>query len=101
MAMVLVGATIVASVETTWAGTITPPPGKDIFRWSYPASGVDAIHFNKGEEMGRFKLGSTVVSTFAPNMVEFNPEAGPKTVTRLGQHYADLVASATTTSDVG
>jgi len=88
--MVLVGATIVASIETIWAGTITPPAGKDVFTWTYPATGVDAIRLNKGDEMGRFKLGSTVVSTFAPNMVEFNSEAGPETVTRLGQHYADI-----------
>ena len=91
LAMVLVGATIVASIETTWAGTITPPAGKDIFRWQYPAKGVDAITFEKGDEMGRFKLGSTVVSTFAPNMVEFASDAGPETVTKLGEHYANLV----------
>ena len=90
LAMVLVGATIVASIETTWAGTITPPAGKDIFRWQYPASGVDVITFKKGDEMGRFKLGSTVVSTFAPNMVEFASSAEPETVTRLGEHYANL-----------
>lgn len=90
LAMVLVGATIVASIETTWAGTITPPAGSDIFRWKYPAKGVDAITFEKGDEMGRFKLGSTVVSTFAPNMVEFTPEAGPQTITRLGELYAKL-----------
>ncbi len=92
LAMVLVGATIVASIETTWAGTITPPAGKDIFRWSYPADGVDAIKFNKGDEMGRFKLGSTVVSTFSPQMIDFNTSAGPETVTRLGEHYADIVS---------
>lgn len=92
MAMVLVGATIVASIETVWAGTVTPPAGKDVFRWKYPATGVDAITLEKGAEMGRFKLGSTVVSTFAPNMVKFNEQAGPATVTRLGEHYADLVA---------
>lgn len=91
MAMVLVGATIVASIETTWAGTITPPAGKDVFRWTYPAEGIDAIHFEKGDEMGRFKLGSTVVTTFEPNMVKFDETAGPETVTRLGEHYADLV----------
>ncbi len=96
-AMVLVGATIVASIETTWAGTITPPAGKDIFRWQYPAKGVDAITFNKGDEMGRFKLGSTVVSTFSPNMIEFNPNAGPETVTRLGEHYANLLAKESET----
>lgn len=91
LAMVLVGATIVASIETTWAGTITPPAGKDIFKWTYPADGVDAIRFNKGDEMGRFKLGSTVVSTFSPNMINFNESAGPETVTRLGEHYADII----------
>jgi phosphatidylserine decarboxylase len=93
LAMVLVGATIVASIETTWAGTITPPAGKDIFRWQYPAKGIDAITFEKGDEMGRFKLGSTVVSAFAPNMVEFAPNAGPETVTRLGELYANLTGS--------
>lgn len=91
MSMVLVGATIVASIETIWGGTITPPAGKDIHSWQYPAVGDDAIHLKKGDEMGRFKLGSTVVTTFAPNMVNFNAEAGPETVTRLGEHYADLV----------
>jgi len=91
MAMVLVGATIVASIETTWAGTITPPAGKDIFRCQYPAEGATAIRFNKGDEMGRFKLGSTVITTFAANMVNFNQTAGPETVTRLGEHYADLI----------
>lgn len=91
LAMVLVGATIVASIETTWAGTITPPAGKDIFRWQYPKDGADAITFNKGDEMGRFKLGSTVVSTFAPKMLDdFAPDAGPGTVTRLGEVYASL-----------
>ncbi|MDO6445022.1 archaetidylserine decarboxylase [Colwellia sp. 1_MG-2023] len=91
LAMVLVGATIVASIETTWAGTITPPAGKDIFRWTYPADGIDAIRLNKGDEMGRFKLGSTVVATFSPNMINFNETAGPETVTRLGEHFADII----------
>ena len=96
MAMVLVGATIVASIETVWAGTVTPPAGKDVFRWQYPSTGASAITLEKGAEMGRFKLGSTVVTTFAPNMVSFNQQAGPETVTRLGEHYADLL---TTTSN--
>ncbi|WP_040357074.1 archaetidylserine decarboxylase [Colwellia piezophila] len=94
LAMILVGATIVASIETTWAGTITPPAGKAIFRWQYPQGGSDAITFEKGDEMGRFKLGSTVVSAFAPKMLsEFAQDAGPGTVTRLGEIYASLKKS--------
>ena len=91
LAMVLVGATIVASIETTWAGTVTPPVGKDIFRWQYPKSGINAITFKKGEEMGRFKLGSTVVCAFSPNMLEgFSPQAASETTTRLGELYATI-----------
>ncbi len=90
MAMVLVGATIVASIETVWAGTITPPAGSDIFRWQYNTQGAGAITLKKGEEMGRFKLGSTVINVFPENMLEFASNAGPETVTRLGEHYATL-----------
>ncbi|WP_354668303.1 archaetidylserine decarboxylase [Colwellia sp. E2M01] len=91
LGMVLVGATIVASIETTWAGTITPPAGKDVFRWKYPKDGDDAITFAKGDEMGRFKLGSTVVNVFTPTMLDnFVEGAGPGTVTRLGEPYASI-----------
>ncbi|MDN4502454.1 archaetidylserine decarboxylase [Alteromonadaceae bacterium BrNp21-10] len=89
MAMVLVGATIVASIETVWAGTITPPTGKRVNHWQYPTSGLQAITLEKGQEMGRFKLGSTVVATFAPGMLEFEDIAAGDP-TRLGQKFADL-----------
>ncbi len=92
MAMVLVGATIVASIETVWAGTITPPAGKQIQTWSYPSEGENSIHLEKGAEMGRFKLGSTTVCCFPADTIEFSPEADAETVTRLGQPYAHLVA---------
>lgn len=91
LAMVLVGATIVASIETIWAGTVTPPIGKDITRWHYPAAGPDAIKLEKGDEMGRFKLGSTVICAFPANTIEFASGAGPETVTRLGEHYASII----------
>ncbi len=58
MAMVLVGATIVGSIETVWQGNITPPTRKQIKQWQYQEGDVTLA---KGEEMGRFKLGSTVV----------------------------------------
>jgi len=58
MAMVSVGATIVGSIETVWAGTITPPSRKEVKEWDYAS---ENISLKKGEEMGRFKLGSTVI----------------------------------------
>ncbi|MEE2023982.1 MULTISPECIES: archaetidylserine decarboxylase [Alkalimonas] len=88
MALVLVGATIVASIETVWAGTITPPTGKTVHRWQYPATGPTAVRLEKGAEMGRFKLGSTVVLAFAPEQLEFLADQQPGSTTRMGAAFA-------------
>ncbi|RTR35040.1 archaetidylserine decarboxylase [Shewanella atlantica] len=91
MAMVLVGATIVASIETVWAGTVTPPTGKKVFTWDYPTEGPDALTLDKGDEMGRFKLGSTVVMLFAKDALdEFAEDVAAKAVTRMGQPFAKI-----------
>lgn len=91
MAMVLVGATIVASIETVWAATVTPPAGKKVFTWDYPTEGPDVITLDKGDEMGRFKLGSTVVMLFAKDALdEFAEGVTPKAVTRMGQPFAKI-----------
>lgn len=88
LAMVLVGATIVASIETIWAGTVTPPAGKDVFSWNYPTKGDNAITLKKGEEMGRFKLGSTVILAWGANQAEFLSDQHPETITRMGTPFA-------------
>ncbi len=58
MALILVGAMLVSSMETIWSGVITPPRGKRI-------TTIDLIrrniHLKKGQEMGRFNMGSTVI----------------------------------------
>lgn len=91
MALVLVGATIVASIETKWAGTVTPPAGKNVQHWQYPESGENSVSLAKGEEMGLFKLGSTIVACFEPNMIEFVDQQ-PGQSTRLGDLFANLKA---------
>ncbi|MEI6858396.1 MAG: archaetidylserine decarboxylase [Shewanella sp.] len=91
IAMVLVGATIVASIETIWAGTVTPPAGKKVFTWDYPTEGPTALTLEKGAEMGRFKLGSTVVMLFTKGALdEFTNGVEPKSVTRMGQVLAKI-----------
>nr|WP_209319067.1 archaetidylserine decarboxylase [Pseudoalteromonas sp. OF7H-1] len=90
LSMVLVGATIVASIETIWAGTVTPPAGRDVFTWTYPAEGDNAITLKKGEEMGRFKLGSTVILAWGANKAEFLDGQNPETVTRMGTPFAKI-----------
>ncbi|MGY5451932.1 archaetidylserine decarboxylase [Agarivorans sp. MS3-6] len=90
MAMVLVGATIVASIETVWSGTVTPPGGKQVFSWDYQDQN---ICLDKGEEMGRFKLGSTVVMLFANDAIEFQADLIPTTTTVMGSHFASKRSS--------
>ncbi|MCQ8886474.1 archaetidylserine decarboxylase [Pseudoalteromonas agarivorans] len=93
LAMVLVGATIVASIETVWAGTVTPPAGSDVFSWNYPTKGENAITLKKGEEMGRFKLGSTVVLAWGADKADILDDQLPETVTRLNTAFATIKES--------
>jgi phosphatidylserine decarboxylase len=95
VAIVLVGATIVASIETVWAGSIAPPAGRTVQHWQYEEQN---IQLNKGDEMGRFKLGSTIVVCFEPNSIEFaDLQAGM--VTRLGQPFAVVKETEESLSD--
>lgn len=89
MAQILVGAIIVGSIETVWAGTITPPRPGIIKRWSYPqVNSADAVVLLKGQEMGRFKLGSTVINLFAGKNVLLSEHLHTCYVTRVGQRLA-------------
>ncbi|MGF1726348.1 archaetidylserine decarboxylase [Photobacterium nomapromontoriensis] len=96
MAQVLVGATIVGSIETVWAGTITPPRSPQIHRWDYLVDGEQAITLKKGEEMGRFKLGSTVINLFPHGAINFVEDLTPGTPTQMGSAYAQRVADDST-----
>lgn len=94
MAIVLVGATIVASIETVWSGTVTPPAGKNVQHWQYESDDEAAVKLEKGDEMGRFKLGSTIVVCFEKDQIEFEDmEAGM--TTRLGEVFALAKANKT------
>ena len=83
LVMVLVGAIFVGSMETVWADKITPPYGKDIQHWDY--HGQQAITLQKGEEMGRFNMGSTVVMLLPLEAKLFNQEFIAGTAIQLGQ----------------
>ena len=99
MAMVLVGATIVASIETVWAGTVTPPAGKNVQHWSYEKDSEAAVFLEKGaEKLSRFKLGSTIVVCFEKDMINFeDPRSGM--VTRLGEPMALKSTAQATAKD--
>lgn len=71
MVLTLVGATIVGSMATVWHGIVNPPRTRNVRTWDYDQ---ENISLKKGEEMGRFLLGSTVVMLFTKDMLTFNPD---------------------------
>ncbi len=90
--LVLVGATIVGSMATVWHGVVNPPRRPNVHEWSYADR---EIVLNKGAEMGRFMLGSTVVMLFPKNTLAFNAGWMPAVAIRMGQ----AMGQATTNPD--
>jgi phosphatidylserine decarboxylase len=79
---VLVGATIVGSVATVWHGQVNPPRTREVRSWDYGDTGPV---LRKGEEMGRFLLGSTIVMLFPKDIVTFVADWAPTRPVRLGE----------------
>ena len=69
--LTLVGATIVGSMATVWHGVVNPPRSRGVREWKYD---TQQVLLKKGDEMGRFLLGSTVVMLFPENALQFNPQ---------------------------
>ena len=83
--MVLVGATIVGSMATTWHGVVNPPRPGQVREWAYAPGEVSLA---RGEEMGRFLLGSTVVMLFPPGPLSFNSAWVSGGAIRMGEAMA-------------
>lgn len=93
MVLVLVGATIVGSVATVWHGTVNPPRRRKVQRWTYESHGAPIV-LRKGDEMGRFMLGSTVVLLMPrpqDHEMNFNPGWFPESAVQLGHAMASYV----------
>ena len=84
--LTLVGATIVGSMASVWHGVVNPPRPGVVREWRY--DGETAVNLKKGEEMGRFLLGSTVVMLFPKQTLRFNPEWSPARAIRMGEAMA-------------
>lgn len=89
--LVLVGATIVGSMATVWHGVVNPPRPGTLRAWDY--AGPTAPQLARGQEMGRFLLGSTVVLLFpARPALRLNPAWVPGAPVRMGQAMAEWEA---------
>jgi phosphatidylserine decarboxylase len=79
-AVVLVGALNVGSIATVWAGDITPEPRRVITDLPAPP-----VMLEKGAELGRFNMGSTVILLFERERARWRPEVRADSAVRLGQ----------------
>jgi phosphatidylserine decarboxylase len=86
MALVMVGALLVGSIETVYAGEINPPrSGRGIPRDIERGIGLE---FVKGAEIGRFNMGSTVILICAKTAPALVASLVPGDAIRLGQAMA-------------
>jgi phosphatidylserine decarboxylase len=90
-AQVLVGAMLVASMETAWAGELAP--SRSCVSTDYANR---SLSLDRGAEMGRFNMGSTVILVLPPGMAVPEPGLRPGDAVRVGQRLATLAASGMT-----
>ena len=92
MVQILVGATVTASISTVWAGVVNPPRTAAVRQWDYPESGDGAVVLHKGEEMGAFRLGSTVINLFPHGSVRLHERLKAGVETRMGETMAQRLS---------
>jgi phosphatidylserine decarboxylase len=78
---------LVSSIETVWAGMITPPYGRRIATGDWSRRD---IHLKKGDELGRFNMGSTVIVLLPAAAVSSLSELGPDDEVRIGMKLGRL-----------
>jgi phosphatidylserine decarboxylase len=88
MALILVGAIFVSSIETVWHGVVTPPSITSVRRWLYQEN---APVLKIGEEMGRFNMGSTIIVLFAKDKAQWNPDFTADKIVKLGEHIGNTL----------
>jgi phosphatidylserine decarboxylase len=86
VALIMVGALNVGSMATVWAGDITPAPKREVT--TLPAQ---HLILEKGDELGRFNMGSTVILLFQRNRARWHPNVRAGATVRLGQALGFLV----------
>lgn len=82
MAVILVGAIFVGSMQTVWEGQVTPPYRNARQERTYE-DGI--VRLNRGDEMGRFNMGSTVILLMPPGAPALQSSWQTQDVIRLGQ----------------
>ncbi|MET0046931.1 MAG: archaetidylserine decarboxylase [Sedimenticola sp.] len=89
MAVIMVGAIFVASMDTVWAGTVAPATRR-VSQWDYVGAAPQSVELDKGDEMGRFNMGSTVILLFGKEAIEWSEKLTPGGKVQMGEAIAHL-----------
>nr|VFK41108.1 MAG: phosphatidylserine decarboxylase [Candidatus Kentron sp. SD]VFK41948.1 MAG: phosphatidylserine decarboxylase [Candidatus Kentron sp. SD]VFK78889.1 MAG: phosphatidylserine decarboxylase [Candidatus Kentron sp. SD] len=92
LGLVMVGATLVGSIETVWAGAATLSHGQPVSIWQYDQARHPELVFRQGQEIARFNMGSTVILLFPPNSIYWASSLQPGTLLRKGMSIGRFVA---------
>ncbi|MCB1763349.1 MAG: phosphatidylserine decarboxylase [Gammaproteobacteria bacterium] len=92
MAVIMIGAIFVASMDTVWSGCVAPR-SRSVTDWVYSGERPDSIALDKGMEMGRFNMGSTVIILFGKDAVRWNPRLQPGATVHMGEEIGTLEVS--------
>ena len=93
MVVIMVGAINVASIETVWSGLVTPYRAR-VRTYDYGLSSGKDITLQRGEEMGRFKLGSTAIVLFGKDRAQWLDHWQAGATIKMGQALAEPVATS-------
>lgn len=83
--LIMVGAIFVGSMETIWAGKITPEYEPVLTHWDY---NEQDLHFDKGDEIGRFNMGSTVILLTPAEQLPQLGQISLNTAIKMGERIA-------------
>lgn len=90
MAVILVGAMLVSAIETVWQGMITPRFDKVLNVRHYGGKNQQQVYLNKGDELGRFNMGSTVILLFGEQMVNWDDSLKTEPTVKVGESIARI-----------
>ena len=99
MAVILVGAMIVAGIETVWSGPVCPGPAAGKQYEKQYTSGAGSVKLERGDELGLFKTGSTVILLFESGQLAFDPHWQAEMSIRMGQPLARCLSQQNSQQD--
>jgi phosphatidylserine decarboxylase len=93
MAVILVGAMIVAGIDTLWAGEVCPTAGKREIQITDYSNQAPAVQLPLGGELGRFRLGSTAIVLFPHGTMTFESSLEATSNVAMGQLLGQVTSA--------